>query len=144
MAQPDTTFILICLQFSVAATDIFQSAIGWTGCCALAFYLIKNEQGAPAVSIGFPGYMYPEDGEACEMYEGVACSVNSTRCCYNEELWCPTDDNCKTDNGAYPYGDLRTFPNEMTDPYALSPFPNAILFNWATVLVLSFGNLAGM
>jgi hypothetical protein len=31
----------------------------------------------------------------------------------------------------------------MTDPYALSPFPNAIMFNWATIFVLGFGNLAG-
>lgn len=77
------------------------------------------------------------------MYEGVPCNNNSTQCCYNEKLWCPSEDNCKADNGAYPFGDQRQFNSEMTDPYALTPFPNAIMFNWATIFVLAFGNLAG-
>eukprot|EP00804_Cyclotella_cryptica_P022397 CCRYP_020048-RA/>CCRYP_020048-RA protein AED:0.26 eAED:0.17 QI:0/0/0/0.8/1/1/10/0/576 len=129
--------------FSVAATDIFQSAIGWTGCMVLAFYLIKNEESAPPASIGFPGYVYPDES-ICDMYDGVPCSNNSTQCCYNEELWCPSPDNCRVDNGAYPFGDQRKFSNQMTDPYALTPFPNAIMFNWATIFVLGFGNLAAL
>lgn len=31
----------------------------------------------------------------------------------------------------------------MTDAHSLTPFPNPILFNWATIFVLGFGNLAG-
>jgi len=108
----------------------------------ILFHQIKNKEGAPPVSIGFPGYVYPDES-SCEMYQGVSCSNNSTQCCYNEELWCPTEDNCRVDNGAYPFGDHRQYSNQMTDPYALSPFPNAILFNWATIFVLGFGNLAG-
>ena len=29
----------------------------------------------------------------------------------------------------------------MLNPHSLTPFPNAILFNWATVFILAFGNL---
>lgn len=32
----------------------------------------------------------------------------------------------------------------MTDAHSLSPFPNAIMFNWATIFVLGFGNLAAL
>jgi len=48
------------------------------------------------------------------------------------------------DNGAYPFGDLPVFPDQMTSAYSLTPFPNAILFNWATIFVLGFGNLAAL
>jgi hypothetical protein len=83
--------------FSVAYTDVVQGAIGWTGCLALAYYLIANEENQyPPVSIGFPGYVYP-DASSCEMYDGVACSVDTTQCCYNAEKWCPSDDNCRAD-----------------------------------------------
>ncbi|KAL7531840.1 hypothetical protein ACHAXR_004270 [Thalassiosira sp. AJA248-18] len=129
--------------FSVAYTDVLQATVGWTGCVTLAFYMIANEESAPPPSIGFPGYIYPDD-ETCEMYEGVACTNDATLCCYNEAKWCPTDDNCKADNGAYPFGDLRIFNNQMTEAHSLTPFPNAIVFNWATIFVLGFGNLAAL
>ena len=32
----------------------------------------------------------------------------------------------------------------MTDEDALDPIPNAIVFNWATIIVLGFGNLAAL
>lgn len=32
----------------------------------------------------------------------------------------------------------------MMDIDAYNPFPNAILFNWATIFVLGFGNLAAL
>jgi Na+/proline symporter len=32
----------------------------------------------------------------------------------------------------------------MTDPLGLTPFPNAILWNWATIFILGFGNLAAL
>jgi len=31
----------------------------------------------------------------------------------------------------------------MTNAYSLTPFPNAVVFNWANIFVLAFGNLAG-
>ena len=34
--------------------------------------------------------------------------------------------------------------NQMLNPHSLTPFPNAILFNWATVFILAFGNLAAL
>ena len=33
---------------------------------------------------------------------------------------------------------------QMTDADALDPIPNAIFFNWATIFVLAFGNLAAL
>lgn len=32
----------------------------------------------------------------------------------------------------------------MMDINAYNPFPSAILFNWATIFVLGFGNLAAL
>jgi hypothetical protein len=32
----------------------------------------------------------------------------------------------------------------MGSPYGLSPFPNAIMWNWATIFILGFGNLAAL
>ena len=45
---------------------------------------------------------------------------------------------------AYPNGDQRTFPNQMRDAHAMAPFPNAIVFNWATLIVLAFGNMGAL
>ena len=124
--------------------------MGWTGCIVCAFYLCVNEElKAPPPSIGFEGYMYPDnigDGGICDMYKGAPCEFNTDACCYNATHWCPdpTDDDCTADNGAYPFGDKRIFDNSMTDAASLSPFPNAIFFNWATIFVLGFGNLAAL
>ncbi|KAL7464244.1 hypothetical protein ACHAXS_004588 [Conticribra weissflogii] len=130
--------------YSVAYTDVVQAAVGWLGCMTLAFYSIANEKNkAPPPSIGFPLYMYPDDA-TCEMYDGVPCENDATACCYNIEKWCPSDDNCIVDNGAYPFGDQRIFHDQLTDAHALTPFPNAVVFNWATIFVLGFGNLAAL
>ena len=96
---------------------------------------------------------YPDDATAA-MYDGVACSAdNPDAKCYNAAKWCATDDNCVADNGAYPFGDFPIFAkpfdsdstgNEMLDPHALTPFPNAIFWNWATIIILAFGNLAAI
>ena len=32
----------------------------------------------------------------------------------------------------------------MSDRVSLSPFPNAIMWNWATLFILAFGNLAAL
>jgi len=45
---------------------------------------------------------------------------------------------------AYPLGDKAVVDNQMTDPDALDPIPNAIMFNWVTMIVLAFGNLGAL
>jgi hypothetical protein len=95
------------------------------------------------------GYIYPDllgQGGICDMYDGVACEVNTDLCCYNTEKWCPMGSpNCdRFDRAAYPVGDQQIYSGQMTDPLALSPFPNAILWNWATIFILGFGNLAAL
>jgi len=130
--------------FSVAYTDVLQAAVGWIGSLTVAFYLRENfDVLAPPPSRGFPNYTYPDD-ETCEMYNGIPCYHDASLCCYNADYWCPSDDNCTLDNGAYPFGDAEIFNQEMTDPRGLTPFPNAIVFNWATIFVLGFGNLAAL
>ena len=105
--------------------------------------MISNFQSAASPSIGFPGYSYPDD-DTCAMYDGIPCDNDPSACCYNADLHCPSDDNCVADNGAYPFGDLPVFSNQMSDPHSLTPFPNAIVWNWATIFVLGFGNLAAL
>ena len=126
---------------SVAFTDVAQGAVSWLGLLVFVFYTIKNaDLSAPPESIGFPGYIYPDnigDGGVCDMYNGVPCNVTEGACCYNPE-------NEVADNGAYPFGDLPVFPNQLTDPSALFPFPNAIFWDWSTIFILSFGNLAAL
>lgn len=130
--------------FSVAYTDVVQSVVGICGALVVAFYFIENHPSAPAPSIGFPGYVYP-DQATCDLYEGVPCSTDPNNCCYNAAKWCPDhNNNCRADNGAYPFGDLPIFYSEMSDPSGLAPFPNAIFFNWATIFILGFGNLAAL
>ena len=130
--------------FSVAYTDVIQSAVGMTGCLAAVYWIIKNaEFEAPPPSIGFPDYVYPDEATA-KLYDGIPCTNVPDAFCYNAAKWCPSDDNCKTDAGAYPFGDKVIYDRSMSDPRALTPFPNAILFNWATIFVLGFGNLAAL
>ena len=137
--------------FSVAYTDVVQGIVGWSGCVACAYWMISNKEGAPPVSIGFPGYVYPDnfgEGGACDMYEGVACLNIPDACCYNAEKYCtdPADSGtCSPiDNGAYPFGDQPQFSNHMTDAQALTPFPNAFFYSWVTLIVLAFGNVAAI
>ena len=107
------------------------------------YYILANFKAAPPPSIGFPGYIYPNE-EICSLHNGTSCTNDPTLCCYNEAMWCPSDDNCITDNGAFPIGDVHIFRNQMFDTKALSPFPNAMLWNWATIFILGFGNLAAL
>lgn len=105
-----------------------------TGCIVCAYWLIANaDEEAPPPSVGFPGYVYPNQ-EICDMYNGVPCTNVEDACCYNTELYCNDVDDPSTcspiDNGAYPVGDQRVFNDQMSDPQALTPFPNAILWNW--------------
>jgi hypothetical protein len=99
------------------------------------------------------GYIYPEtfdEGGACDMYEGVPCVYAEGSCCYNTDKWCPGFDGTnpsiceRYDRGAYPFGDQPVYSDQMSDPYALAPFPNSIYWNWATIFILGFGNLAAL
>jgi hypothetical protein len=96
----------------------------------------------------FPGYVYPGTfgDPICDLYEGVPCNVDPSKCCYNEALWCPNGGpHCdRYDRGAYPFGDKAIFADQMAHPDAVSPFPNAIVFNWATIFVMTFGNLGAL
>lgn len=133
--------------FSVAYTDVVQGAVGWSGCVVAAYYLIANKTEAPGPSIGFPGYVYPSE-ELCTMYDGVPCQHVDDACCYNTNKWCSNPDDPTTcnpiDNGAYPIGDKRVFGDQMFNSQSLSPFPNAIWWNWCTLIVLALGNLAAL
>jgi hypothetical protein len=94
------------------------------------------------------GYIYPDTfgDPICDMYKGVPCTVDPSKCCYNVNLWCPSGGpHCdRYDRGAYPWGDKAVFADQMFNPEALSPFPNAIVWNWATIFVLGFGNLGAL
>lgn len=97
----------------------------------------------------FAGYIYPDnigDGGVCDMYQGVPCTVDTSQCCYNEDVWCPNGAPAcdRYDRAAYPFGDKVIYPNSLTDPTAFDPFPNAILWNWATIIILAFGNVAAL
>jgi Na+/proline symporter len=135
--------------YSVVFTGIFQASISWIGLRATAYWFLANEQQAPAPSIGFPGYIYPDsfgEGGACDLYNGTHCEW-SDRCCYNTQLWCPSypiTPCARYDRAAYPEGDQQVISNQMTSATALSPFPNAILWNWATIFILALGNLAAL
>lgn len=121
---------------SVTYTDVLQSAIGWIGCLACTFWFIRNsDPAAPPPSQGMDSYIYPTD-EICQLYSGVTCYFNSSGCCYNGIL--------PIDNAAYPLGDQREYSDQMTSHLSLSPYPNAIFWNWATLFILCFGNLGAL
>ena len=142
--------------FSVAYSDVFQAFLSIFGVLTITIYMLSTERYlAPPESIGFDGYIYPDsfgDNGVCDMYNGTQCedfnSINSTNsssgdlCCYNSEFG--NNNDIVADNGAYPYGDKQIFSNQMFNAYSLTPFPNAIIFNWATVFVLGFGNLGAL
>jgi hypothetical protein len=84
--------------YSVAYTDVPQGVIGWSGCIIAAYWLIVNaDESAPPPSIGFEGYIYPND-EICQQYQGVPCTNDPTLCCYNMDKWCDANgENCLAD-----------------------------------------------
>ncbi|CAN0077118.1 unnamed protein product [Pylaiella littoralis] len=125
---------------SVAYTDVLQASLGLLGLLTAAAWMLNNRSpDHPVPSIGFPGYLYPDDA-TCNMYNGVPAEFTDGGCMYNEEEWGPDG----IDNGAYPFGDKEVFEDGMMDINAYGPFANAILFNWATIFVLGFGNLAAL
>lgn len=127
---------------SVAYTDVIQGLIGWIGCMACSYwFLVSSESKAPLPSSGFPGYIYPDlvgDKGVCDLYQGASCVFNTTKCCFNPNT------TSILDNGAYPIGDKTIFRDQMSSITSRTPFPNVILWNWATIFILVFGNLAGL
>jgi Na+/proline symporter len=88
--------------FSVAYTDVAQGLMGWSGAFITAIWLITNsDPAAPPPSVGFEGYVYPDE-EICQLYNGTNCTNVIDGCCYNP------DAGFTTDNGAYPIGDQRS------------------------------------
>ncbi|KAJ8602438.1 hypothetical protein CTAYLR_001256 [Chrysophaeum taylorii] len=141
---------------SVAYSDVAQASLGITAIAVCGWWCYRHGHKAPPDSIGFPGYAYPDTfgQRVCSKYDGVPCVYDETRCCYNEEKWCGANSTfCRTDNAAYWWkgADDRIFDsfptqkdNSMLNPRALWPFPNAIFWNWATIIILAFGNLAAI
>jgi hypothetical protein len=84
--------------FSVSYADVVQGVIGWSGCIVAAYWLIINtDESASPPSIGFPGYIYPND-DICQKYQGVPCANETALCCYNVDKWCnATGQSCMTD-----------------------------------------------
>ena len=68
-----------------------------TGIVVVTYWFIANaEHSAPPVSIGFPGYVYPDES-SCQMYDGVPCMAVDG-CCYNAAKWCDANgENCRSD-----------------------------------------------
>ena len=44
----------------------------------------------------------------------------------------------------YPLGDAGAIPAGLVDINAYDPIPNAVFFNWVTVIVLAFGNICAI
>jgi Sodium:solute symporter family len=159
--------------FSAASTSVVQGAFCWGGIIiTLAYIVFQQYQSASPPSIGFPGeywrkhrrpslivvfkatshsfsgYIYPDTfgNPICDMYKGVPCNTDPRKCCYNENLWCPNGgpDCDRYDRGAYPWGDKAVHVDQMLNPDTLAPFPNAIVWNWATIFVLGFGCLGAL
>jgi hypothetical protein len=91
--------------------------------------------------------VYPNQ-EICDLYNGIPCTDVPDACCYNAAQYCTNVTDFSTcsqiDNGAFPVGDIRLFKNQMIEADALSPFPNGVFWNWTTIFILAFGNLAAL
>ncbi|CAM9526501.1 unnamed protein product [Phaeothamnion confervicola] len=126
--------------FGVAYTDLLQASMGFTGLIVAVAWCLKNfNPNVPPPSVGFVGYSYP-DQDICDTYQGVPGTYQTDYCVYNEAVYGPNG----VDNGAYPYGDKVVNSKGMTSQDAYAPFPNAVFYNWATLAILGFGNLAAL
>ncbi|CAN0236457.1 unnamed protein product, partial [Hapterophycus canaliculatus] len=65
---------------SVAYTDVAQASLGLLGLLTAAGWMLNNRSpDHPPPSIGFPGYLYPDDA-TCEMYQGVPAEFTEGAC----------------------------------------------------------------
>ncbi|KAG5175436.1 Solute:Sodium symporter family [Tribonema minus] len=127
------------LPSSLNITDVVQALTGITGLTVFSIYMLSSySQDYPPASVGFPGYIYP-DQQVCEMYDGVP-GANAEHCIFNEQKW----GSAPIDNGAWPTGDAVIHKDSITSFDGLAPFPNAVFYNWATILILGFGNLSAL
>lgn len=125
---------------SVVFADVVQSLTGIFGLSIITWYMLAtSDHDYPPPSVGFPGYIYP-NAEICAQYQGVPSPTDPSLCIYNEAVWGTTG----VDNGAWPTGDSAIVWSEMKDYNGLPPFPNAIVYNWATIFILGFGNLSAL
>lgn len=107
-----------------------QALTGITGLAVFAIYMMATYTSHPPASVGFEGYIYPDE-RVCEMYSGVP-GTNPNNCVYNAALW-GTDG---VDNGAWPTGDAVIHSDSLHQFDGLAPFPNAVFYNWATIVIL--------
>eukprot|EP00898_Chlorokybus_atmophyticus_P001194 jgi/Chlat1/2075/Chrsp17S02772 len=103
--------------------SLFLAFLSWSGLLIGAIYMLAKHPTHAAKSVGFPGF------EACGTVTAAEIAAL---------------DPSQYDNGAFPNGDKTIYWNEMFNINALGPFPNAILFNWSTVITLAIGNLAAL
>lgn len=83
--------------------DVAQASLGLLGLLTAGAWMLNNRSPkSPPPSVGFPGYLYPDDA-TCEMYNGVPAEFTEGGCVYNEAVWGPDG----VDNGAYPFGDKK-------------------------------------
>lgn len=108
-----------------------QAAFGFTGLFVTAIYALTTQTPHAEVSKGFAIPV----GNMTLITPGYTGSLD----CVDPKTGAST-----CDNYAYPTGDMAVNPHGMTDPDAYAPFPNALVFNWASLIVLSVGNLCAL
>lgn len=127
------TYTMVGGLFSIALTDVPQAILGFMAfICAAIYVLVTDPHPAATPSMGF----------AIDLGGNVTAVTPG----FKGPLDCaPGPDGSPTcDTFAYPEGDHAIWPNSMTSADAYAPFPNAILLNWATIIVLGLGNLCAL
>ncbi|KAG2494142.1 hypothetical protein HYH03_007778 [Edaphochlamys debaryana] len=118
--------------YSVALTDAPQVVVGLSGLLVSAVYLLATDPGpvGPGPSVGFSRDLGGNVTAHTPRFAGPAdCTGAPAGTC---------------DNYAYPAGDKPVHVGGMTDPDAYAPLPNPLLYNWASIFVLGFGNLCAL
>lgn len=118
---------------TAAAAAVLQAGFGFTGLLVVTIYaLVTDPQAHADTSKGF----------ALPLGDGLFAKTPG----YAGPLDCvdPATGASTCDNYAYPAGDMAVNNRGMADVDAYAPFPNAILMNWATLIVLSLGNLCAL
>lgn len=99
----DNIHLLPTLALARRGTDVAQASLGLVGLLTAAAWMMNNRDPMyPQPSVGFPGYLYPDDA-TCDMYNGVPAVETEGACMYNKNEW----GSDGVDNGAYPFGDKK-------------------------------------
>lgn len=132
-----TTFVVLYVimggLYSIAYVDIPQVSIGFVGFIVTTIYVTTTVQ--PSAAPPSMGFTIDLGGNATASTPGYSGSPT----CVN-----PVTNASTCDNYAYPLGDQMVYPSSMTSYNAYAPYPNAVVFNWATVIVLGLGNLCAL